>query len=89
MVESALHQIELSAKKPRSNFGMAIFGNILSVYNHGGDALQLVDVTKNIEKIREKANNEKLFEGLIQKYLLDNKHRVTVIMTPNENYQKL
>jgi Zn-dependent M16 (insulinase) family peptidase len=85
-IESVLHQIEVQAKLPKSDFGISILQSVMTTLNHNGDPTYTLKVTENIAKLRKVLKKEKHFENLIQKYLIDNNHKVRLIMTPDNDY---
>ena len=51
---------------------------------HGGDPLSFFKVDEYSKRVRQEFDKGGLFEGLIQKYLLDNSHHLRLFLTPNE-----
>jgi len=84
-IESVLHQIEFQAKLPKVDFGVSLLQSLIPLMNHGGDPMSILKINQVMGEIRKKVRKGKYFEGLIKKYLLENKHKVTLIMTPNKN----
>jgi hypothetical protein len=88
LVEGTLHQIEVNSKIANSNFGISLLQKMLTLYNLGGDCKQILEVNESIRKLREEIGKGKYFEGLIEKYLLNNNHKLRLIMSADENYTK-
>ena len=82
-VESVLHQIEVQSKVPKGDFGIGLLQSTLPFINHGGSPLELLRVNENINKIRIQVKKGNYFGGLVQKYLLNNPHRVKIVMNPD------
>lgn len=88
LVEGTLHQIEVNSKIASSNFGIALLQKMLTIYNLGGDCKLVLEVSESIQKLRDEINKGKYFEGLIEKYLINNQHKLRLIMSSDENYTK-
>ena len=88
LIEGTLHQIEVNSKIASSNFGIALLQKMLTLYNLGGDCRQVLEVTNSIQRIRDEIGKGKYFEGLIEKYLINNQHKLRLIMSSDENYTK-
>ena len=88
LVEGTIHQIEVNSKIANSNFGISLLQKMLTVYNLGGDCGQSLEINKCIQRLREEMGKGKYFEGLIEKYLLNNTHKLRLIMSADENYTK-
>ncbi len=82
-IESALHQTEITAKLPKSDSGLTLLQNLLSFMNHNGDPLSVLQINESLGEIRKRIANGGYFEGLVKKYLLDNTHKVKLIMNPD------
>lgn len=90
-LEALLHQIEISIKHVTSNFGLNLASALNPVLNHDVDAFTSLRTTEAVDRLRSelKADPEYL-KKIIRKELLENKHRLVLLMSPDENYmQKL
>ncbi len=85
LVEAALHTLAFELKEVDASYepvGLQYGEMILNSYLYGGNPFVHLKYKEHIEKI--KAYQRKgYFESLIQKYLLNNKHRVLVILNPS------
>ena len=94
LIELAINQIELNSKIPKSDFGLTLLNNILGIYsmsdNHvKNSGLEFLKSNENMKKFLEfMKKKDKYFEKLIQKYFLDNDHKVKIIMKPDNDYIK-
>ena len=50
---------------------------------HGGDPLSLFKINEYSQRIREDFKIGGLFEGLTQKYFLDNTHKLSLLAVPD------
>jgi hypothetical protein len=85
-VESVLHQIELSQREITGDhfpYGLHLLVNALSPMIHGGDPVAFLDVDPVLVTLRENCQNPGFIPNLIRNSLLDNPHRVRVVMTPD------
>ncbi|KAJ3175590.1 Mitochondrial presequence protease [Geranomyces variabilis] len=85
-VESVLHQTELSLKHRNANFGMMVGQQVMSSWIHGADPLEFLKVAERIERLRGLLATPRYFESLIEKYFLNNKHRLVFVMEPDAEY---
>ncbi len=85
-VESVLHQIELSQREITGDhfpYGLHLLVNVLSPMIHGGDPVAFLDIDPVLVALRENCQDPQFIPNLIHSLLLDNPHRVRVVMTPD------
>ncbi|KAG5305800.1 PREP protein, partial [Pseudoatta argentina] len=88
-IEAVLHGIELQVKHQTSNFGLNLLFNLTSLWNHNGDLVQSLRINDAMKKLKSRMReNPKYLQNLIETYLRDNNHRLTLTMTPDENYEQ-
>lgn len=86
-IEAVLHGIELSMKHQTSNFGLHLLFNVTPLWNHNGDIIQSLRINEAVKKlINEMKENPQYLQNLVQNYLIDNHHRLTLTMSPDERY---
>ncbi|KAI9305038.1 peptidase M16C associated-domain-containing protein [Cunninghamella echinulata] len=85
-IEAAIHQIELGQKHKTADFGLTIMNGICSGWFNDVDPIDMLEINKNIERLKKELTQGNFFESRIDKYLLNNKHKLTYIMTPDANY---
>lgn len=89
-VEAVLHGIELRIKHQSSNFGMNLLMNLTPLWNHDGDLIRSMRINDSIKELNGKiADNPQYLQQLVAKYLKDNKHRLVLTMSPDENYDAI
>ncbi|MBB6096771.1 hypothetical protein HNR42_000183 [Deinobacterium chartae] len=85
-VDSALHRIELSRKEV-SNAGfpysLKLFFAFAGSWLHGGDPLRALQFDEDLERLARERAAGGLFERLIREQLLDNPHRVRIVLEPD------
>ncbi|KAL8565467.1 hypothetical protein ACOMHN_049444 [Nucella lapillus] len=86
-IEAILHRIELGQKHQTSNFGFHLAIGVSSHWNHDGDPVEQVQVTKLVESFRKDlADNPQFLQHKVQQYFKDNPHRLALTMTPDADY---
>lgn len=87
VVEAAVNSVEFALRE--NNFGrfpvgLSVMLRSLNTWLYDGDPLSLLRFEIPLATIKERvAAKEDYFEGLIQRWLIDNPHRVTVVLTPD------
>ncbi len=85
-IEAVLHQMELNQREITGDhfpYGLNLLINALSPLIHGGDPLPFLDIDPGLEKLRTQSQDPQLVKQLIQQLLLDNPHRVHLVMVPD------
>ena len=85
-IDAALHQFEISVREIKGDHGVP-FGLYLAMkgMNHwmnGGDFLETLTVDTVLDQLRSESMTPGFFSDLITRYLLENPHRATLILTP-------
>lgn len=89
-IDNILHSVELSIKHQTSNFGLQLLYGTLPIWNHDGDILDSMCVSEKIEEFKKKLTNQPDYlQLLVEKYLLNNKHKLVMTMSPESNYEDL
>jgi len=86
-VESILHQLELSQREVGGDgfpFGLKLMLNALPAALHGGDPAAALNLDAVLERLRSDIQNPDFIPGLVRKFLLDNPHRVRLLMSPDK-----
>jgi Zn-dependent M16 (insulinase) family peptidase len=89
-IESVLHQLELSQREVGGDgypFGLQIILSAISACTHYSDPVGLLDLDPELEKLRSKAQSKTFVKELIEKYLINNNHRVTLTLKPDANLE--
>lgn len=85
-IESVLHQIELSQREitgDRFPYGLNLLVSSLTPMLHGGDPIAVLDIEPALATLREDCKNPNFISDLIKELLLDNGHRVRLVMIPD------
>ncbi|ORX47272.1 hypothetical protein BCR36DRAFT_398494 [Piromyces finnis] len=88
-IEAYLHQTELNLKHKTASFGLNIMQSMVGNWIHGADPIDTIDVNKILDRFKKEYTQPGFFEKRIEKYFLNNKHRLTFVMEPFEEYNKI
>ena len=90
LIEGILHQTEFAGKeiiRKSYPYGITLMGTVLSSWLYGGNLLAGLKFPSLIAQIRKDLQKQpQMFNSLIKKHLLDNRHRLCVIMEPDAEY---
>jgi len=81
-----LHQIELSQREITGDgfpYGLRLLVNGLSPMLHGGDPVTFLNLDPLLTALRADCENPDFIPDLGRRLLLDNPHRVRVVMAPD------
>jgi len=85
LVLSELNKYEFSVRESltKAQRGLDLIGKAMLALKHGADPFQFLRIEDLFREIRRKALEEKYFEGLIERTLLDNPATVEIILKPD------
>lgn len=89
-LEAALHQLELSQREIGGDhypYGLQLMMGAISTAMHRGDPIALLNLDPVLEKMRTQIKQPDFIQNLVKELLLDNPHRVRVVMRPDENLE--
>lgn len=75
--------MEFDAKKTKDHFGLQILSHMIPQLLHGGNALDVFKINEYSQRIREDFKKGDLFQNLIKKHLLNNTHKLQLLMIPD------
>ncbi len=85
-IESAIHQMEFAHREVTGDhypYPLALLFRMLGPWIHNEDPLTPLFLDRDLKEIRRRTAVEPFFQDLIRKYLLDNTHRVTLLLKPD------
>ncbi len=85
-VMSVLHQLELAQREVTGDgfpYGLQLALRALTPVLHGGDPVSALDIDELLSELREDAKDPDFIPRLVRKLLLDNNHRVRLVMEPD------
>ncbi len=91
LIDAAIHQIEFSRMEitgDQGPFGLNLFFRSALAMQHGGDPLYMLKIHSLFKELLEKTKNPLYLPRLLKHYLIDNHHRVQIIMSPDSELEK-
>ncbi|XP_060880823.1 presequence protease, mitochondrial [Metopolophium dirhodum] len=89
-IDNILHSVELSMRHQTSNFGLQLLYGTLPIWNHDGNILDSMCVSEKIDEFKKKLSNQPNYlQSLVDKYLLNNNHKLVMTMSPENNFEEL
>ncbi|KAL1917801.1 uncharacterized protein VTP21DRAFT_3635 [Calcarisporiella thermophila] len=85
-IEAAIHRMEMGVKHKTADFGLSILQGVASGWFNGSNPIELLEINKNINRLRGEIEKGGYFESLIKKYLIGNSHRLSFTMLPSDTY---
>ncbi|WP_288130109.1 insulinase family protein [Microbulbifer sp.] len=85
-VAAALHQLELQQREIGGDgfpYGLQLILTALTGATHRGDAIGLLNIDSTLEKLREQIKDPKFIADAARKLLLENQHRVRLVLAPD------
>jgi Zn-dependent M16 (insulinase) family peptidase len=85
-VMSVLHQLELAQREVTGDgfpYGLQLALRTLTPALHGGDPVAALDIDDILIELRKDAEDPQFIPRLVKKLLLENNHRVTLVMAPD------
>ncbi len=86
-LEAVLHQLELHQREISGDsfpYGLQLILQALGCATHYADPIGVLDLDPVIAKLRENIADPNYIKGLARTLLLNNSHRVTLVMTPDK-----
>jgi Zn-dependent M16 (insulinase) family peptidase len=87
-VEAVLHQLELHQREVGGDgypYGLQLILQAIGNVTHRGDPIAVLNIDPVLEKLRESIKDPEFIKGLARELLLDNPHRVTLILNPDDD----
>jgi len=86
-VEASLNTTEFDLRENNTGRfprGLSLMMRALTTWTYGGDPLSSIAFERPLQTVRQNLrDNPRYFEGLIERYLLANAHRVTLVLEPD------
>lgn len=90
-VEAMLHQLEFSQREIGGDsypYGLQLIMQSIAGAMHNGDPITLLDTDAALAQLRLEAENPRFIPELIQIWILDNPHRISLTLTPDAHLAK-
>ena len=91
LIDSSLHQLEIKQREITGSgmpFGLQIMLSCLPACIHNDDPLSILDLDNAFNTIKSNLQSERYVEGLIEKHLIKNSHRLNYSLIPDINFNK-
>lgn len=91
VINGTLRRVEFQNREIRGGapFGLRMMSKALRGWLHGSEPRTTLEFTPHIERLKQEyAKNPHYFEEFIKRYLLNNQHRSTVMVTPDSSYME-
>lgn len=88
-LEAILHQLEFSQREiggDREPFGLQLVFGAVSTAIHRGDVISALNLDPAIERLRAKIQDHSYIKECISRLLLQNDHKVRLVMQPDPDY---
>ncbi len=87
-VDAAIHRLEIESKEVSNAqfpFALKFLFDMVSAYVYGGDPYSVLQFDSDLKQLQSARKQGGYFEGLIEKYFLNNPHRSLNILKPDPN----
>ena len=91
-VNAVIHRLEIESKEVSNAqfpFALKFVFDMIGAFVYGGDPYTQVQVDSDLQKLEAARKQGRYFEGLIEKYFLNNPHRTLNILKPDPNLQSM
>jgi hypothetical protein len=91
LIDAAIHQIEFHRKEITNTpypYGIKLLLTFSSSWFHGGDPVKILNFDADLAKLQAELAKGAFFENCIQKYFLDNPHRVLLTLVPDQEMEQ-
>ena len=90
-IEAAIHQLEFAHREVVGDsypYPLLLLMRMMGPWIHNGDPVTPLLFDQDLQRLREELKSGPFFQNLIRRYLLDNQHRVTLLLKPDPNRKK-
>ncbi|PLX81884.1 MAG: peptidase M16 [Desulfuromonas sp.] len=90
-IAAALHQYEFSSREVSGDqypYGLSLLMRLLGPWLHADDPLSSLRIGENLEQLRQASADPDFFPALIRKRLLNNPHRLTLLLRPDTDHAR-
>ncbi len=85
-IDAAIHRLEFSNREVSGDsypYSLLLLMRLIGPWIHGGDPLAALNFEENLSRLQQELAKGPFFENLIRSQLLDNPHRVTLLLKPD------
>ena len=91
LIETAIHQMEFHRKEVTNTpypYGIKLLLHSCSSWFHTGDPVRPLRIEKDLAQLRKDIGAGNFLESLIEKYFIQNTHRLRFILEPDQSMQQ-
>jgi Zn-dependent M16 (insulinase) family peptidase len=88
-IDAALHQYEFANREVTGDqypYGLGLMMRLFGPWLHADDPLGTLMINDNLQRLKSAAADAQFFPQLIRRHLLDNPHRVTLLLRPDPGH---
>ena len=88
-IDAALHQYEFANREVTGDqypYGLGLMMRLFGPWLHADDPFGTLMINDNLQRLRSAAGDAQFFPELIRRQLLDNPHRVTLLLRPDPEH---
>jgi Zn-dependent M16 (insulinase) family peptidase len=88
-IDAALHQYEFANREVTGDqypYGLGLMMRLFGPWLHANDPFNTLMIGQNLERLRVATADPQFFPGMIRRHLLDNPHRVTLLLRPDTEH---
>lgn len=85
-IEGVLHRLEFANREVTGDsypYSLILLMRVIGAWIHGGDPVSALNFETHVEQLRNELDQGPFFENLLRRYLLDNPHRVSLLLKPD------
>ena len=85
-IDAAIHRLEFSNREVTGDsypYSLLLLMRLIGPWIHGGDPLAALNFEENLQQLKQELATGPFFENLIRERLLNNQHRVTLLLQPD------
>jgi Zn-dependent M16 (insulinase) family peptidase len=85
-VEGVLHRLEIANREVTGDsypYALILLMRLIGSWMHGGDPVTALNFEAHVERLRKELKAGPFFENLLRRTLLDNPHRVSLLLKPD------
>lgn len=84
-IDEILHMVEYDSKKPRDDFAITLLNQSFGFLTHSDQPFALLHVNEFCDRLRKDLKSKPVFQILVKKYLLENTHKLKLILKPKHD----
>ncbi|XP_054717808.1 presequence protease, mitochondrial-like [Uloborus diversus] len=87
-IKGVLHNVEIATKHRTSNFGLNCAMGLNALWNHNGHPISGFKVNDHVKWfMKQLSDNPHYLQDKVAQYFKSNNHKLTLIMTPKDNFE--